>query len=179
MNPASRRPDRRCDIFEERDDIMIRALLDLEDFRNRKPRFLSNLVGILFGNLAELGHCFASKQFDLQPDLIFALIRPDLAHLGTGITIDHPAKIDCPAERESVLSRKKKSLRQNNPPERFEKFASIKLANFGAEEPAVALEANFSAAEKISHRRDRLLRIGGARTNGENQIAERKFGSGL
>src|ERR1700732_3982495 len=103
MDPTRRRSDRGRNIFQERDDIMIGALLDLEDFRDRKTRFLANLGSILFGNLAELGHRFASKHFDLQPDLRFALNRPDLAHLRTGITIDHPAKIDCPAERESVL----------------------------------------------------------------------------
>jgi hypothetical protein len=73
----------------------------------------------------------------------------------------------------------KKIAPADNPPERFEKFALLKLANFSAEKLAVALEANFSAAEKVSHRRDRLLGVGGARTNGEDQIAERKFGSGL
>ena len=114
--------NRRGNIFEKRDDIVIGALLDLEDFRNRKTRPLSNLGGILFRNLAELGHCLAGKQFDLEPDLVFALIRPDLAHLRTGITIDHPAKIDCPAERESVFAAKKIAP-ADNPPERFEKFA--------------------------------------------------------
>jgi hypothetical protein len=73
----------------------------------------------------------------------------------------------------------KKIAPADNPPERFGKFASLKLANLGAEKFAVALETNFSAAEKISHRRDCLLGVAGARTNGENQIAERKFGSGL
>jgi hypothetical protein len=73
----------------------------------------------------------------------------------------------------------KKIAPAENPPERFEKFVSLKLANLGAEEFAVALEANFSAAEKISHRRDRLLGVASARTNGEDQIAERKFGTGL
>src|ERR1700719_2135039 len=107
MDPTRGWSDRGRDIFQERDYVMISALLDLEDFRDRKTRFLANLGSILFGNLAELGHCLASKQFDLQPDLVFTLIRPDLAHLRTGITIDHPAKIDCPAERESVLWRKK------------------------------------------------------------------------
>jgi hypothetical protein len=62
----------------------------------------------------------------------------------------------------------KKIAPADNPPERFEKFALLKLANFGAEEFAVALEANFSAAEKISHCRDSLLGVGGARTNGED-----------
>jgi hypothetical protein len=73
----------------------------------------------------------------------------------------------------------KKIAPADNPPERFEKFALLKLANLGAEKFAVALETNFSAAEKVSHRRDRLLGVAGARTDRKDQIAEREFGSGL
>ena len=58
-------------------------------------------------------------------------------------------------------------------------LANDRLANLGAEEFAVALEAQPAAAEQVGHSRDRLLGVGGARTDSENQIAKRKFGSGL
>jgi hypothetical protein len=74
---------------------------------------------------------------------------------------------------------RKKIAPADNPPERFKKFALLKLANFGAEKFAVALEANFSATEEVSYRGDRFLGVARARTNGEDQIAERKFGSWL
>jgi hypothetical protein len=73
----------------------------------------------------------------------------------------------------------KKIAPADNPPERFKKFALLKLANFGAEKFAVALEADFSAAEQVSYRRDRFLVVGRARTDGKDQIAEREFGSWL
>jgi len=73
----------------------------------------------------------------------------------------------------------KKSLRQTIRRSDFEKFWFVSLANFGAEEFAVALEAHPAAAEQVGHSRDRLLGVGGARTDSENQIAKRKFGSGL
>jgi hypothetical protein len=67
----------------------------------------------------------------------------------------------------------KKSLRQTNY-RSDSKFVltSSDLANLGAEELSVALEAHLSAAKQISHGRDRLLGIAGAGTNGEDQIAE-------
>src|SRR5579864_4150397 len=137
MNPARRRTDRGRHVFQKGDDVVVRPLFDLENFGDRKPRFLADFSCVLFWDLAERGHRFASEDFDLQPDLVFALVRPDLAHLGTGITINHPAKIDCRGERESVLSAKKIAP-ADNPPERFEKFAWLKLANLGAEKLSVA-----------------------------------------
>jgi hypothetical protein len=53
------------------------------------------------------------------------------------------------------------------------------LANAGAIKATVALHPHLAAAEKISHRGDRLLGIFGAGADGENQIAERKLGPGL
>jgi hypothetical protein len=46
------------------------------------------------------------------------------------------------------------------------------LANPCAIEATVAFHPYLTAAEKISHRGDRLLRVFGARANGENEIAE-------
>jgi len=51
----------------------------------------------------------------------------------------------------------------------------IILANFGAQELAVALEAHFSTAQQVCHGRDRFFRVFGAGTNGEDEIAKRKF----
>ncbi len=66
----------------------------------------------VFGNLAQLGHRFAGQRFDLQPDLEFALVRPKLAHLRPGITIDHPAKIKARARNGKRFVRKKAPLRR-------------------------------------------------------------------
>src|SRR4030088_1565719 len=93
MDPARRRSDRLRHIFEESDDVVIGPFLDLQNFRKKKARALSDLCRIAFGDLTELAHSFASQHLDLEPDLKFALIRPDLAHFWPGITVDHCAKI--------------------------------------------------------------------------------------
>jgi hypothetical protein len=46
------------------------------------------------------------------------------------------------------------------------------LANFGAQEFAVALETDFAAAQEIGHCRDSFLGIFSAGADGENEIAE-------
>jgi hypothetical protein len=72
---------------------------------------------------------------------------------------------------EEYFAAKRKSLRQDQPPERLEKV-SVSLANFSAEEFAVALDAHFPAAEQISHRGHCLFGVFGARTDREDQIAK-------
>ena len=70
----------------------------------------------------------------------------------------------------------KKIAPTDNPSERFEiRFlvpVASDLANLGAKEFAVALQAHFSAAEKISYGCDCLFGIAGARTNGKDQVTK-------
>ena len=92
MYPARCRTHRSSDIFEECYDIVIGALFDLEDLRNRKARPLSDFNRVSFRNLAELCHRLAGEQLDLKPDLEFALVRPNVAHPRARVTIDHAAR---------------------------------------------------------------------------------------
>src|SRR5438552_19124310 len=107
MNPARGWPNRIGDVFEKGDDIVVSALLDLRNFWNGETRPLSNFHRVLFWNLTELGHRLAGKQFDFQPDLEFVLVRPNVAHLRPGITIDHAPRSKRSANAESVLCGKK------------------------------------------------------------------------
>src|SRR6266446_6512014 len=93
MNPTRCRSDRFSDIFQKRDDFVIRSLFDVEDPRNRKPRPLPNLRSVLFRNLAKLCHRLTGEHFNFQPDFKLSLVRPDFAHLWPGITVDHARKI--------------------------------------------------------------------------------------
>src|SRR3989442_12780278 len=102
MNPARRWPNRGRYVFEKRDYVVIGAFFDLRDLRNRKPRPLANFSRVFLRDLAEVGHRRASEQFDFQPDLEFAFVRPDLAHLWPGISINHCRKIKRLAKWESV-----------------------------------------------------------------------------
>src|SRR4051812_23211975 len=103
MDPARRRTDRRGDVLEKGNDIMVRPLLDLRDFSDREPRLLPDGGRVLLRDLAQLRHRLARQSLNLQPDLEFTLLRPQLAHLWPGITVDHPAKIKAGGETESVL----------------------------------------------------------------------------
>src|SRR5512133_1825928 len=100
MNPARLRSDCFGYIFEKRNDVVVGSLFDLQDFRNRKLRPFSNLSSVLFRNLAKLCHCLAGEHFNFQPDLKLALVRPDFAHLGPGIAVDHGGNIKATAVSE-------------------------------------------------------------------------------
>jgi hypothetical protein len=68
----------------------------------------------------------------------------------------------------------KKNAPADQLPERFEIRLCVQfaLANFSAQEFAVAFETDFAAAQKVGHRRNGFLGVLGARANGENEIAE-------
>src|ERR1700745_87608 len=99
MNPPRRRSDRFGYIFEKSDDVVVSSLFHFEDLGDRKTRSLPYLRGILFWDLAKLGHCLTGEHFNFQPDLELALIRPDSAHLRSRITVDHAANITASRRR--------------------------------------------------------------------------------
>jgi hypothetical protein len=72
---------------------VVRSLLYIQDFGDRKTRSLPNFDGVLLRDLAKLCHYLAGEHFDLQPNLKLAFVRPDLAHLWPGITVNHCIKI--------------------------------------------------------------------------------------
>src|SRR4051812_47362756 len=125
MDPARRRTDRGCHVLEKGNDIMVRPLLDLRDLSNREPRLVPDRGGVLLRDLAQLRHCLAGQSLDLQPDLEFALLRPQLAHLWPGITVDHPAKIKAGGETESVLYAKS-AASAPRPKRRFSKKSCLR-----------------------------------------------------
>ena len=93
MDPTRRRSDRFSHVLKKSDDIVVRPLLYLQNFWNRKSRPLPNFRCVILWDLAKLGHRLAGEHFNLQPDLEFALVRPDLAHFWPGITVNHYIKI--------------------------------------------------------------------------------------
>ena len=82
--------------------------------------------------------------------------------------------------KSKTFWRKKKIAPANKPPERPRKsIVDLCLADLGPEKPAVALNAHFTAAQEIGHGRDCFFCVLCARTDGKNQIAERKFCTGF
>ena len=73
---------------------MIRPLLDLQDLGDGELRPLADLPRILLRDLAELGHRLAGERLDFEPDLEFAFVRPQLAHLWPRVAVDHARKLE-------------------------------------------------------------------------------------
>ena len=78
-------------IREKGNHIMVGDGLDGIDLILVEGGVVANPGGLLLGdaNLAELGLCLACEDLDLLPDGVLVLQREDVAHLGTGIAIDH------------------------------------------------------------------------------------------
>src|ERR1700730_3534076 len=148
MDPTRRWSNRLRDIFDEGDDVVIGPFFNFQDFRDREACSLSNFGGVGFWNLTQFGHGLTGQYLDLEPDLKFALVRPDPAHFWSGITVDHCAKIKSLLTSRKCFVPEKKSLRGTNHRSDLESRLSIfALANAGADKTAVLLNAHFSAAK--------------------------------
>src|SRR2546423_14725883 len=93
MDPTRRWSHRFSNIFEKSDNVMVCPLFDFQDSRDRKSRAFPNFGSVLLWNLPELRHRLTGEHLDFEPDLELTVIRPDLAHLRPGITIDHRRNI--------------------------------------------------------------------------------------
>jgi hypothetical protein len=91
MQPPGRGPDLLGHRRRERDDVMLRGLLDLMYAWHVEARPRAQLAGGLDGNDVRLGHGVGRGQLDLEPRLVSALLAPDGTHLGAGIPRNHAA----------------------------------------------------------------------------------------
>src|SRR4029077_13022126 len=103
MYPARCRAYRLSNVFEKSDDVVVGSLFDFQNLRNRKSRSFPNFGSVVLWNLAKVRHRLTREYFNFQPDLEFALVRPDFAHLWPGITVDHRIKIKATALREKCF----------------------------------------------------------------------------
>ena len=80
-------------VGEEGDDVVAGDLLDLVNLGLLKVGVVADPGGLVLGdaNLTKLGLGLASEDLDLLPDGVLVLEREDVAHLRTGITVDHAA----------------------------------------------------------------------------------------
>ena len=78
-------------VSEEGDDIVAGDLFDLIDLRLLEVGVIANPLGLVFGDadFTELGLSLAGQNLDLLPDSVLVLQREDVAHLRTGIAVDH------------------------------------------------------------------------------------------
>jgi hypothetical protein len=109
---------------------------------------LSNFSSIRFRNLAQFGHRLASKDFDLQPDFKFALVRPKLAHLRLGNNDRSPEEDKSRRQKtESVLYAKSAVSAESTAETALLKaLRESLLANLGAGKAAVVFDSYLAAA---------------------------------
>ena len=91
-------------VGEEGDDVVVGHGLDGVDLLLLEGGVVANPGSLLArdANLAELGLGLAGQHLDLLPDGVLVLEREDVAHLGTGVAIDHAssfARRVCPQTR--------------------------------------------------------------------------------
>ena len=93
VHPTGGGTDRGGDIFEEGNDVVVGALFDLEDLGEGKFGFFADGLGVSGRDLSQPGHGLTGEGFDLEPDLVFALVGPEGAHLRPGITVNHRRRL--------------------------------------------------------------------------------------
>ena len=175
MDPARGRSDASRHIFEKCDDIVIRALLDLVDLRNGEVRALANLHRVRLRDLPDLRHRFAGESFDLEPNLEFSLLGPELAHRRAGISINHRLNIESRGTAAKRFVQKETSLgRTDRRSDASRRMRRKVLANPSAIEAPVALYAHLATAEQIGDGRDRFLGVLGAGAHREDEFAKRQ-----
>ena len=79
------------DVRGERDDVVVRHLLDLVDALNGEVGMRADPRGLLLRDtgLPQLGLRLAGQHLDLLPDLELVLQLPDGAHCRARVTVDH------------------------------------------------------------------------------------------
>ena len=93
VHPARGGTDGIGDVFQKGDDVVVGAFFNLEDLGNGKTRLGADLAGVLLRDLPEASHGFAGEGFDLEPDVVFALVGPEGSHLRSGISVNHRATL--------------------------------------------------------------------------------------
>ena len=166
MDPARGRANVGGDVFEKSDDVVVRPLFNFGDLVDLELPFLPNDGGVFFGNQTQPRHRFAGDGFDFEPDLKFAFIRPDGAHLRSGITVNHPGNIKAlPKAGKRLLQKENAPAAQL--PERS-KITFPNLADLGAQEPAVIFDSYLTAAEQVGNGGNSFAAASSAGTNGDN-----------
>src|SRR6476620_5313513 len=166
MDPTCGRANVGGNVFEKSDDVVIGLLFNFGDLIDLELPFLANDRCVFFRNQTQPRHRFAGDGFDFQPDLKFAAVRPDGAHLRSGITVNHPGNIKAlPKAGKRLLQKENAPAAQ--PPERL-KIAFPTLADLGAQEPAAIFESYLTAAEQVGHSSDGFAAAFGAGADGEN-----------
>ena len=99
VHPAARlgrafgdlRVDVACHDGRKRDDVVVRDLFDLVDFRDGKVGMRANPRRLLLrdADAPELCLCLAGEYLDFLPHLELVLQRPDMSHLRAGIAFNH------------------------------------------------------------------------------------------
>src|SRR5689334_12680105 len=76
----------------ERDHVVLDGPFDFVDARRVDGRMVSQKLGGIGGNDAEIRKRFGSREFDFEPLLKTVLVTPDTSHIGTRISRNQKVK---------------------------------------------------------------------------------------
>jgi hypothetical protein len=77
------------DVGQKGDDVMVGGFFDLFDASGVEARISFDTFDRVIWYFTELREGFAGENLELEPLLELALLGPDAAHLGEGVTFDH------------------------------------------------------------------------------------------
>ena len=77
------------DVGGEGDDVVVQRLFEFAAAFDGEGGVVLHLLEVFFGDESLVAKCLGREQFDVQPDFEFSLFRPNVPHLGTGITSYH------------------------------------------------------------------------------------------
>jgi hypothetical protein len=97
VEPARRLAHLLGDRLGEREDVMVRAALDLLDAGDVDTGALAHGARRLGRDRPQLRPRFHGRDLDVEPPLEPALVRPDGAHRGAGIAGDHAVFVALPS----------------------------------------------------------------------------------
>ena len=89
VHPPGRRADLLGDRGRERDDVVLRDLLDFLDAGDVERAELADVARGLRGHDAGSRHGLGCRRFHEQPGLVSTLVAPDAAHLRVCVALDH------------------------------------------------------------------------------------------
>jgi hypothetical protein len=89
MNEPPRRSHMHRHLFQERDDVVVGALLVLPHLLDIEPRPRANFLRIRLGNHPDLRHALAGQHLDLEPMVQLRFLAPQSGHLLPRITGNH------------------------------------------------------------------------------------------
>ncbi len=109
------KPRRFADVFREirrkSDNVVVSSFFDFADALNRKSGFRLDFFNRIVWNRSVFGVNFANGDFHIKPFLKPILFRPNRAHFGQCVSLNHKGVILTQRRKDAKTQRKKVNCR--------------------------------------------------------------------